>query len=827
MAELSSDFKLYQPVIGNNTCYHCGAKTSASGLIQFDGKGFCCAGCKTVYELLYSQDMCTYYNFQTNPGISPPESGISSRFLYLDQKEITDQLLLFNNGQQAKIRLDIPAMHCASCVWLLEALYRLDNGVYQSRVDFLKKQLTITFDPRLTSLRKLVELLTAIGYEPELNLEKLDNKVSQFSNRQLYIKTGVAGFAFANIMMFSFPEYLAMTDTVEDYIQQFFGLLSIALALPVLFYCSADYFRSAWQGWRQRTVNMDVPIAFGIISLFIRSTVEIVSGAGNGYMDSFAGLIFFLLIGKLFEKKTYDSLNFDRNYKSYFPIAVHVIRNNHETQVSLDNLQVGDRVHLRNNEVLPADAVLISGNGLIDYSFVTGESQPVHRKSGDVLYAGGRQTAGLLEVEVIKPVSQSYLTGLWNEDVSFKEHSGSLSVLSNTVSRYFTLVVLSLAIGSAVYWWLVSSDLAINAFSAVLIVACPCALALSTPFTLGNILRILSFNKFYLKKAEVIETLASASVVVFDKTGTITRKSSDRIRFCAADGQPLKLSRAQKKMFAALTRHSGHPLSQQVFRFLEEEELVWLNNFREEPGAGISALIGEHEVKLGSAAFTGAGSSEFFPFPRVYAAIDGSPLGYFEIQSQDRPGLDMILPALRQKYDLLMLTGDRSTEAEKYAALFGSDRSVSAEQTPFDKLDNIRRLQKNGATVIMVGDGLNDAGALAQSDVGISITDDINTFTPASDVIMDGGVFHRLPGFLKLARFSRIIILVSFLISFLYNIVGLAFAMSGTLSPLIAAVLMPLSSVSVVVFTSAATYLSARRIGLSLPFGRVGGEERN
>ncbi|MEJ2054506.1 MAG: heavy metal translocating P-type ATPase metal-binding domain-containing protein, partial [Calditrichaceae bacterium] len=367
------DTKTYQPDISSDTCYHCGDKCANSG-IYINDKLFCCHGCKTVYEILNANDLCDYYSIDDNPGITIKDSPIKNKFAYLDDEDVKNKIIDFRDKGIIKVSFYIPSMHCSSCVWLLENLYKLSQGVLESRVDFLKKELTLKFDENKTSLRKMVELLNSIGYEPQINLKSIDARSRTQSNKYLYLKIGVAGFCFANIMLFSFPDYLSLGKGVEEEFKRFFGIMNIVIALPVLFYSSADYFRSALHGWKQQMINMDVPIAIGILTLFFRSLFDILSGTGAGYMDSFTGLVFLLLAGKIFEKRTYETLSFDRDYKSYFPISITKKHKNTEKTISIEKLKPGDRIVIRNGELIPADAIMINGEAYIDYSFVTGES---------------------------------------------------------------------------------------------------------------------------------------------------------------------------------------------------------------------------------------------------------------------------------------------------------------------------------------------------------------------------------------------------------------------------------------------------------------------
>lgn len=792
------------------SCFHCG-ELCPSDKIAIGEKHFCCNGCKLVYELLDANDMCSYYDLEKAPGISPKEAGFSVKFEYLDDSDVQRKLINFTDGEKSTVLFYVPSMHCASCVWLLESLYRLDPGITHSSVNFLKKELSLTFNSSRTSLRKVVELLASIGYEPEINLHSLDKKAEQNSSKELYIKIGVAGFCFANIMLLSFPEYLTGSGSVDPGLQKFFGVLNIALALPVFFYSARGYFVSALQGWKQKHINMDVPISLGIIALFARSVFEIVSGVGAGYMDSFAGLVFLLLIGKLFERKTYDTLSFERDYKSYFPVSVTVKTEKGEKTVPLEKLNVKDRIIIRNQELIPADAVLINGKAFIDYSFVTGESIPVEKKSGDIVFAGGKQIGSAIELDVIKEVNQSYLTQLWNDETFSKEHQTRLVTLANSVSKYFTLIVLSLAAISAGYWLRIDWRLAMNAFTAVLIVACPCALALSTPFTLGNTLRIFGRNKFYLKNTSVIEALAKITAVVFDKTGTITHSNKSTVRFHPMTNNGLEPRVAQMAMSVAA--QSSHPLSQIVARHLSAGPKLGVDDFAEFPGEGIKARIDSVEIKLGSASFVGTDSLSNARSTAVYLKVNNKTLGYFDIQNVYREKLLETVERLKTRFDIHLITGDSEKEKPALLKYFKSAKNMLFRQMPADKLNYIKHLQ-TAHHVLMIGDGLNDAGALKKSDVGVSIAEDINSFSPASDAILEAGAFHLLPEFISFSSLAMKIIIASFVISFLYNIIGLSYAMSGSLSPLVAAILMPLSSITVILFTTGMTTLFAKRRGL-------------
>ena len=301
-------------------CYHCGDKCSHD-LIMHDEKNFCCNGCKTVYEILDKSGMCNYYNIEENPGFSL-KGRIQAQYGWLDDKEVIERLVDYYDDNVTKITFHLPQMHCAACVWLLENLYKFNAGISVSRVNFTKKELFMSFQNDSTTLRKVVELLDSIGYAPAINMSNLDDRSKKVADKSLYYKLGFLLFAFGNVMLFTFPQYLGLIKESDKDFFTFFSYLNMVISIPVLFYGGSDYLRSAWLGLKKGKLNLDVPISLGMIAIFVWSVYETVSGIGHGYFDSLAGLIFFLLCGKWFQQKTYHSIEFERDYKSYFPIAV-------------------------------------------------------------------------------------------------------------------------------------------------------------------------------------------------------------------------------------------------------------------------------------------------------------------------------------------------------------------------------------------------------------------------------------------------------------------------------------------------------------------------
>ncbi len=788
--------------MGKDTCYHCGEESIFS-IVNYDDKTFCCNGCKTVYEIFSDNDLTCYYDLQASPGAVPTE--IQGKYDFLTEDNIIEKLVEFDDGKNQVIELYIPHIHCSSCIWILENLNKLQSNITSSQVNFGKKTVRVTYRSQEFSLKELVILMSSIGYEPYISLDDFNSGPDNI-NRSLTYKLGIAGFAFGNVMFLSFPEYFEVGEFWLEKYKHLFRWLMFAFSLPVVFYAGKDYFISAFKGLRSKLLNIDVPIALGIAVLFLRSTAEIVLDIGSGFFDSLTGLVFFLLLGRFFQQKTYSFLSFERDYRSYFPIAITKITHGNETPIQVYDIQKGDRLIIRNEELIPVDGILINGNARIDYSFVTGESDPVRKRSGDKLFAGGKQTSGVIEMEAIRSVEQSYLTQLWSNDVFNKNREDRFTTMTNRISKGFTITVLCIAVLATSYWLFVDPSKAMNVFTAVLIIACPCAIALSAPFTFGNMLRIFGKLKFYVKNASVIEKLATIDTMVFDKTGTITSNEQGRPRY---DG--VQLSVKEETLLKNALRGSNHPLSRSLYKILEEHDIVSLNEFEEHLGKGLEASYEDRHMRIGSASFVGAEESQKLN-TAVHVSSNNEYKGKFTFYNSYRKGLSSLFNELKKHYDLVILSGDNEGERENLTKLLPSETKLIFDQKPDQKLEYIRYHQSEGAHVVMVGDGLNDAGALAQSDVGIALSENVNVFSPACDAILDASKFDRLYQYIKASRSAITIIRWSFLLSFIYNIVGLYFAVTGQLAPVIAAILMPLSSISIVAFTTLATNLLGRRL---------------
>lgn len=771
-------------------CRHCGDSCDRAAIVTAAGT-FCCNGCESVFTLLATHGMTAFYTCDVQPGTSQRAASQRDpgRFAALDDPEVARRFVTPRGDGLARVLFPTPTMHCASCLWLLEQLWRFHPGIVRSEANLMNRTVAVEFRPADISLRAIAEQLASLGYEPVLDQEPTAGVPA--TRRRLYLKIGLAGFAFGNVMLFSIPRY-ANGAALPPAFQELFGVLNLVFSLPVLLFSASDYFRAAWSAARARTITLDVPIALGLAVLFGRSAVEIISGAGEGFLDSFSGLVFFLLIGKLFQQKAFESIAFDRTVQSFLPLSVRVERESGVALTRVELLRPGDTIALRPQEVVPADSVLLDDHGAIDYAFVTGEQAPVAIERGALIQAGGRVSGQALRMTVARATSNSRLAGLWSDPVFEQDKAHWLTELLARFGWWFTVIAMSLAVIGAIAWW-PDGRKAAEVATAVLMIACPCAFTLAAPMTLGTAMGVLGRAGFYLKNSAVALDLSRVDTIAFDKTGTLTTAAAD------ATVTTSGFSDDEWRLVQRLAAQSVHPVSRAIAGSLTGAGQA--DHIVETSGRGVTGTIDGHRVVLGSASYvadvTGHSITRESGADLVtWAAVDDHAPGTIRLSAPDRPGMPAATLAIASRYVTWLLSGDHATEAPRWAAAFG-DR-MKFRQSPEDKLATVRAEQAASRRVAMIGDGLNDAGALAAANVGIAVSDETACLVPACDAVIRGDQLPKLPQFLAYARRAQRVIVICFVVSIAYNWLGLTLALTGRLTPLATAILMPVSSLTIV-----------------------------
>lgn len=732
-------------------------------------------------------------------GIQPKGKFKQGQWEFLNEPEILDQLLSFKSNTQSHIQFQLPNIHCSSCIWLLEHLNRINKGIILSTVDFNKKEVSLVYDPQQLSLSEVASLLDYIGYPPSINHGINSSQKSIVSNRSALLRIGIAGFCFSNIMMLSFPEYLSATGLEKSLLSKTFTTISIILSIPIIFYAATPFFIQAWKGLRQRFLNIDAPIALAISISYLRSLYEIYTSSGTGYLDSMSGIVFFMLVGRWFQERSQQHLTFDRDYRSYFPMTALVLKNGEKKYIAIDKLEKDDHLLIRNQEIIPADVRLISGSANIDYSFVTGEKEPIRISEGEMIYAGGKQIGTAIEVRILQPVSTSRLTRLWNNNAFDNDKNQETSFI-HPWSRYFSIVLFSIAIIAGIYWQWQEPQNTWKAITAILIVACPCSLLLTATFTFGNLKQKLSQCGVFLKNSNVIERLAEADTIVFDKTGTLTGNQQSSLEY---QGKLLHFD--EVALLKSIASQSHHPLSRSLTDWNMGEEFetaISITSFEEFPGKGIEATANGNQIKMGKADWVCDNKwfAENFneEGAAIHVSINNMYKGRFTLQQDYREGIFNMLRSVSNSKELHIISGDNTVGESTLRKELGQDVSLHFHMSPEDKLEYISSLQSCGKKVIMVGDGLNDAGALKKADVGIAVSDQSQYFTPACEAILEGRSLKSLDRILQYAASGKKLVAAGFAISIVYNIAGMYFATQAMLSPMIAAILMPASTISII-----------------------------
>lgn len=825
----------------SHVCYHCGTVTRR--VVKYAEKDFCCDGCRSVYALLEQNDLCQYYDLSDTPagnqamGLGFASKEQAHKFAFLDNRDIVQRLYIFQSAEECRINFYLPQVHCSSCVYLLENLHKLVDGVKAAELQFSKKTLTVSFDPALKSPREIAQFLAGIGYEPYFSLSDLrtdgsaeKGRVVGGESKQRLYRLGVAGFCFGNIMLLSFPEYFEWGSEDLDGLKSYFTLLNLILIVPVMLYSAQEFYQLAWGGLKKRYLTIDLPIVLAMLITLGRSVYEVANHLGPGYFDSLSGIVFFMLLGRYLQDKTYQRISFDRDYTSYFPLSASVWKEGRAISLPLTEVQQGDELIIHNQELIPVDARLAHGEAHIDYSFVTGESKPVSVKAGDWLYAGGRQLAGSIRVIAEKSMSQGYLVSLWNKSKQ-KSDDVKAGVENNYVhraSQWFTVALFLVAISAAIYWTVMDPTKVWTAVTSVLIVACPCALLLSVTFTHGHLLTLLAKNGLYVRGAAALESWRKTTVAIFDKTGTLTHSGKPNITF---EGRALDSS--VWDAIGALASESVHPYARRVGQWLDRPKvpIVGVHNF---VGSGVEGLVDGVEYRLGHRGFVGLsegysvseagslvtpaieagatglaqGSSE------IWVAVGKEVVGRFVLVSAYREGLKPMLSHWQLVGDVFVLSGDNARERGVLETILPAGSTMYFQQKPHEKQAFVAAQQAKGNKVMMVGDGLNDAGALMEAGFGIAVSEDMGYFSPGCDAILMGDSLPKLHALWRMVKRGKRVIWWSFAVSIAYNVVGLSFAVRGDLNPMIAAILMPVSSISIVLYTWLATHWGGFREGL-------------
>lgn len=800
-------------------CSHCGLPVPP-GLVEAEASHqFCCGGCRTVYETIHGSGLQAYY------AIVEDESGEARRarttgrgFEEFDHEEFMEHHVLQREDGTRSIRLYLEGVHCAACVWLLEKLPNVLDGVLDARLDFGRSVLEVRWDPQRLNLSSLARALDRLGYPAHPWRARSDEDRRRSEDRASLVRIAVAGALGMNVMGIAFALYGGYLSGIEDHFRNFFRWTSLALTTVVLLWPGRVFFRGAWAALRTRTPHMDLPIAIGIGAGYLGGAWNTISGVGETYFESVAVLVFLLLLGRYAQqrqqRRAWDAIEL---LSALTPARARRLRSDGELEeVPVDALTAGDRISLRAGETVPADGLLQSAAARFDLSVLTGESQPVEVEEGGRVHAGTVNLGGQVEVLVDAVGGETRIGRLMQLVERYASRPARMVQLADRISGWFTLVVLALAALTFTWWAQTDVAAALENAVALLIVACPCALGLATPLAIVAAVGRAARVGILVKGGDALERLARPGLLLLDKTGTLTEGQVDLVHWqevglAPSDVQGIVRSEsALGTRVAALEEHASHPFAVALREhFAPSTSAAQVADVALLPGLGIRGQVDGRELLIGSpAAAEQAGAAVPPASLEPILALGASPIAVVEdgkLVAIAGFG-DPLLPDARSSLDALrargwrpaILSGDHPAIVQSVGLALG----IAAEDchgglTPEQKVAAVEAAAADGA-VTMVGDGWNDAAALAAADTGLAVHGGAEASLAAADAYLVhpglGGIVALSDGAARTARIVRI----NLWVSLAYNATGVALAMGGLLNPLVAAVLMPVSSLSVV-----------------------------
>ncbi|MBS9782686.1 MAG: heavy metal translocating P-type ATPase [Arcobacter sp.] len=798
-------------------CSHCHLSFDDEIMIKEGDLNFCCKGCQGVYHLLKSDGLDSFYEKLGNRKISPPMDFENDDLEKFDSENFYKSYVHSTKDGFCQVDLIIEGIHCAACVWLNEKVLYKTEGIIEANINFTTNKARIVWNEDELKLSQIIEKIRAIGYNAYAYDSSLADQKATKAKRDYFIRMMVAIVGSMNIMMLGVAKYTGFFTGMSAEVKWMVHLGEFLLSTPVLFYSGWVFFKGAYYGLKNRILNMDFLVSFGASFTYIYSLFILFGTKGESYFDSVAMIITFVLVGKYLEvigkKSAVDTLD---KIKSSLPLEATIIEGNDKKVVSLNSIKIGDIVQIKAGDKVPVDGMITFGEASFDESSLTGESMPVHKKVGDKLYSGTINTNSLVLFKVTKDFKNSTFSNIVTLLEDSLNSKPKIQTKANEISKGFTLTILLLSLLTFLVWYFFGVDLGfdyegVNHFEksfivaiSVIVIACPCALALATPMASLIGISQLAKKGLLFKEAKFIETLAKADVVVFDKTGTLTNGKLKVKKARILDENIHKIN-----LLYSLVDSSKHPVSLAVKKYLEENftcENKNIQDIKNIDAKGLSAVYENIEGKR----FRLVGGSQdlmsdmgirykFDSFKTVFMfAINHRVIATFELEDFVNKGAKELISYLQaQNIDTVMLTGDNENVA-KYVAKKLDIKKFYAKQSPISKADFIKNLKKENKTVLMCGDGVNDSLALSNADVSIAMGNSADISLEVSDIILLNSSFESLKNAFEISKKTYKFIKQNLALSLVYNMITIPVAMMGYVIPLVAALSMSLSSLIVV-----------------------------
>lgn len=784
------------------SCAHCRLPVPAGLVRQGDELQFCCMGCRTVYAALRDHELLAYYDERARYSgneRSGPGRATDDDYLHFDEPEFLERhTTLHQDNHVRSFEAYLDGLHCPACIWVVERIPSLLEGVVDARANFSDGRLRVVYDPGHVRLSAIAKTLDSLGYPPHPASQGRSRSLQRQLDRALLVRIGVAAATFGNVMLLSFALYSGEAQGMGETTAEFFRWVSFAIAVPSVLWTSQTFFRGAWAALRTRRAHMDIPISIGISAALCWGTFATLTGSGEIYFDTVTMLVFLLLIGRWLQTKQQRVASDATDLLfALAPSTSRWLEGDRVREVPTDSIPRGALVELRSGDRIGIDGVVVEGSSSIDESLLTGESRPTRVGPGADVHAGTVNVSSRLVVRAVETGRQTRLAQLVKQVEEAASRKAPIVLLADRLSGVFVVVVMGLALLTLWVWGVAAG---LPHAIALLIVTCPCALGLATPLAASVALGRAAKRGVLIKGMQYLELLSRPGLIVFDKTGTLT---AGQLRLVEFDGTAHAAA-----LVRAVERQSAHPVARALTRDLPLGEALLVSGFVEHPGSGVSGRVGGHLVRVGTSQYLES-AGVHVDQDRVQAllskglspiciAVDGRHAATAGLGDPIREEAKSILNRLREQgYQLAILSGDHQTVVDRVARAMGVEFECAlGGQPPEAKLAFVEHAREQGI-VYMVGDGVNDAAALAAAHVGIAVQGGAEASLAAADVFTTAGGLAPVGLLTRGARKAMGVIHRNLAFSLAYNITAATLAVAGLISPLIAAVLMPLSSLTV------------------------------
>ena len=783
-------------------CFHCALPIPPACELTVDVDGVarpvCCPGCRAVCELIVGAGMQGWYALRDAPvpGTGRPEVQ-QAGFAAFNAAVMLDEFTSVDGNLRAA-SVYVGGMYCSACSWLISTAFDTVAGVHSADVNPVSHRVRIRFDPVETGLGDLLARIAALGYRPQPLSVAAAARPEVAEQRAALKRLVVASLGMMQVMMFAIGLYAGAIQGMDETMQRFLRFVSFVVATPVVLYSGRPFFDAAWRGLRARRPGMDVPVALAVGAAYVASVVSTLRGGASVWFDSVTMFVFFLTVGRYLEMRArHRSVDHSTALAALLPgTAVRLGVSGPET-VPLGALRVADRLRIGDGDIVPADGHVVAGNTEMNEAVLSGESRPVQRGVGDRVVAGSMNVGNPVDVIVDRTGADTAvgIIGRLAEQARFARPQ--FVQLADRIAGVFVVAILVIAAAVAVTWAILDPARAFEVTLAVLVVTCPCALALATPAAYAAAAGGLAGRRVLLVNGNALQVLAGATRVVFDKTGTLTA-GVPRIVDVRLHRAGIDVARA-RRLAAALEAHSTHPLARAFTERDAAGEIA--SELRSTPGGGLSGMIDGRRWRLGSAAFVGVqrnGGSAGDSRSRAWLADDDGVVAEFLIDDPLRPDAAATVAALRDLgLRCALLSGDTAGAVSAVASQLGID-DAAAECSPADKVSRLQELQANGDVVAMVGDGINDGPVLAAADVSIAPAHATALARTHADLIVATETLQPVATAIRRARATRRIVRQNLAWAACYNLAALPLAAAGLVPPWAAAIGMSGSSLIVV-----------------------------